>query len=125
MGGRGGGVTEQVGTTAGAGENTVSTLASHATAVTITSLWSPEVDLAKVSRAITTARGEATEEGGAADVVLVDAPCSSLGTLRRGPNVRCQPPSSALISCCYRVVGRWQLDPASLSSLQLNPPSLS
>ncbi|KAJ3288004.1 hypothetical protein HDU79_005159 [Rhizoclosmatium sp. JEL0117] len=32
-----------------------------------------------------------------ADVVLVDAPCSSLGTLRRGPNVR------------------WEIDPSSLS----------
>jgi 16S rRNA (cytosine967-C5)-methyltransferase len=26
--------------------------------------------------------------GGLADVVLVDAPCSSLGAMRRGPNVR-------------------------------------
>ena len=29
--------------------------------------------------------------GGEADVVLVDAPCSSLGTLRRGPNMRWGP----------------------------------
>ncbi|ORY47355.1 S-adenosyl-L-methionine-dependent methyltransferase [Rhizoclosmatium globosum] len=39
----------------------------------------------------------AATNGALADVVLVDAPCSSLGTLRRGPNVR------------------WEIDPTSLS----------
>ncbi|KAJ3075904.1 hypothetical protein HDU98_006536 [Podochytrium sp. JEL0797] len=39
---------------------------------------------------------DALGEEGLADVVLVDAPCSSLGTLRRGPNVR------------------WEMDPESL-----------
>jgi 16S rRNA (cytosine967-C5)-methyltransferase len=35
--------------------------------------------------------------GGFADIVLVDAPCSSLGTLRRGPNVRWEMTSDALL----------------------------
>ena len=58
------------------------------------------VDTARIRRALTSASSSAYCSADGAilsDVVLVDAPCSALGTLRRGPNVR------------------WEIDGASLA----------
>jgi 16S rRNA (cytosine967-C5)-methyltransferase len=55
--------------------------------------------LARAGLANVAVHGEAPPEGLAVDRVLVDAPCSELGTLRRGPDLR------------------WRLDPRSFQAL--------
>ena len=54
-----------------------------------------------------------TAAGGLADVVLVDAPCSSLGTLRRGANVRWELAPDAELSTQFPQLQRAVLESAA------------
>ena len=54
-----------------------------------------------------------TAAGGLADVVLVDAPCSSLGTLRRGANVRWELTPEAILSTQFPELQRAVLESAA------------